>query len=123
MVEMRKTGMFYKDIAAFFGTKTEYIQAICHGKRWRGAVPVSLLPHKGPRITPEQIDAVVRLRKEGYCAKEIAAYFSVPTDNIFAILRRQGLGRKAFGRARKLRPPSLGCKPCQELPQTVQSSN
>ena len=44
IIQLRKSGVMFKDIAAQFGVRLDYIQAICAGRKWSGVVPVEELP-------------------------------------------------------------------------------
>lgn len=110
MMEMRKRGIFYKDIAAMFGAKVEYVQSICYGKRWQGIVPVKELPRKTTRVTSEQIEEMTRLRKTGLAAADIGDHFGISHWRVYAILRRRNLGRATIGRRTRSQITTTGLK-------------
>ncbi len=117
MIEMRNTGMFYEDIARHFGSATEYIQAICYGKRWKGIVGNDHLPKKTTRTTKEQLEEMKNLRMKGMSSPDIADIMGVTQWRVYAVLRKNKLGRSSTGRHTRIKPPNTEAEPCLELPR------
>jgi hypothetical protein len=109
MMEMRKTGMLYKDIARHFGAATEYIQAICYGKRWQGIVGAAELPKKTTRVTNQQIEKMIEMRARDLSAADIGDALNINHWRVYPILRRKNLGRKFTGRHARIKSePGVG---------------
>lgn len=120
MMEMRNRGIFYKDIALYFGTKTEYIQAICYGKRWKGIVEQKELPSKTNRTPKDEYQQMIQMRERGMAGPDIARELGVTQWRVFAALRRKGFGRATTGRHTRIKVAVVGLQPDSVPTQTAQ---
>lgn len=86
IIEMRKTGALYKDIATEFSITKRHAMAICYGEHWFGHIDKADLPYKTTRTSYETIQEIIRLNEEVLSPMEIASRVGVPRHRVYSIL-------------------------------------
>lgn len=94
IIEMRKTGAIYDDIASAFNVTERHAKAICYGEHWMDDVDVSELPPKRTNLDRAVANQIAEVYKTGKSPGEIAAQFGIKRHIVYQIAQRRGLAVK-----------------------------
>ena len=96
ILELRRGGLTYKEIAARFSVNAVTIRSVCLGLSWKhlnlGTVEIKVSA-RGSRshlskLTEAEVSAVLRLRTQGWSIKALAERFGITKSGICRIVKR-----------------------------------
>jgi DNA-binding NarL/FixJ family response regulator len=89
MIEMRRNGVYIKDIAKKFKISESCVSFNTTGYRW-GHLKENFIKVKNkPRVTKEKIERILELNKEGVSQGKIAKLFKLNQSTVSRILKRK----------------------------------